>query len=131
MLQWLARARRRGAHRDRGAEGYREARQRERDRWDDARQPDAGALAAHRAGRGANVGQAGRAGDADGERRRASGMTFIHRCAVTSGLRVGLAHVRALFRVPIVVGPREMIDPGVRIDPDHRIGRAMSACLFV
>ena len=54
-----------------------------------------------------------------------SGMVLIHCSAIASRLRVCLAHVSALFRVPVILSSYEMIDARPRVDPDDSVGGAM------
>jgi hypothetical protein len=48
-------------------------------------------------------------------------MMLVHRRAVASGLGVGLAHVRAMLRVPVIADARVMVNPRLRVDPDNCI----------
>ena len=49
-------------------------------------------------------------------------MMLVHRRPVACGFGVGLAHIRAFLRMPVVVHSAEMIDARSRIDPNDRIG---------
>ena len=55
-------------------------------------------------------------------------MPLIHRRSILGRFGVRPAHVPALFRVPVVVHPGEMVDVRLRVDPDNGVIRAMSAC---
>ena len=83
-----------------------------------SRGPEAGALAAGLAHRGEADGQARRRryGYAYARSRRTLGVMLVHRRAVASGLGVGLTHVRAMFRVPVIARAREMVNPRLRVD---------------
>ena len=58
-------------------------------------------------------------------------MMLIHRGAIASGASVRLAHVGALFRMPIIVGSHEMVDARPRVDPNDSVGGTMRVRLLV
>src|SRR5208337_1659812 len=62
-------------------------------------------------------------GDGCGERAAfsASRVLLVHCGAVAGGLRVRLAHVRAMLRGPVVVRACEMVDARLRVDPHDRV----------
>jgi hypothetical protein len=58
-------------------------------------------------------------------------MLLVHRGAIASSAGVGLAHVSALFGVPVVARAGEVIDARSRVDPNDGIGGTSRPRLLV